>query len=416
MTRHTVLALVLAGGQGGRMETLTLKRAKPALPFAGVYRLIDFSLSNLRNSDIDDVWLIVQYETQSIIESVAGGRPWDLDRTRGGLRVVPPQQDANDDGAWHEGNADAIYQNRDLIRAADPDLLLVLSADHVYKLDYNDVIDRHLASGAEATLVTTEVPLEQASNHAVVEVDAEGTVTGFAYKPEHPKSRIVATEIFVYDTDVVIDTLEQLAAAKNDAEGSGLEDFGHELLPALVERGVVQDFRLPGYWKDVGRPETYFQAHMDLLRASDRRARQDLHLDDPDWPILTRDVQRMPAHIAGSARIDGSLIAPGSRVAGKVTRSVIGPGVVIEAEAHVRDSILLHDVVVKTGATVRYAIVDDGVTIGAGAKVGGTPKGDLPTTDELTLVGAGARIAKDAVVARGDRIGPGGRRSRKKAE
>jgi len=406
MARSKVLALVLAGGQGGRMEVLTRHRAKPALPYAGVYRLIDISLSNLRNSGISDVWLIVQYETQSIAEAVAGGRPWDLDRTHGGLRILPPQQEAgSDEGVWHEGNADAIYQNRDLIRGYAPDVLLVMSADHIYRLDFDDLIGQHVASGAGVTLVSTEVPLDQASNHGTVEVDAQGNVRHFEYKPERPRSTIVTTEVFAYDPALVIETLERLSRAKSpdSTKASGLEDFGHELLPRLVEEGHVHDFRLPGYWKDVGRPDSYFQSHMDLLAD---HPDLDLDLDDPAWPIFTRDHQRMPARFEESARIRHSLVSPGCQIAGKVQRSVLGPGVVVEAGATVRDAIVMQDTVVRAGAMVQFAIVDSGVTIGKEAKVGQKPKGEAPTTEELTLIGMGARIKRGEQVKRGERREP----------
>ncbi|MBA2247510.1 MAG: NTP transferase domain-containing protein [Chloroflexia bacterium] len=404
MTRPKVLALVLAGGAGGRMEVLTTARAKPALPYAGVYRLIDIALSNIRNSGIADAWIVVQYEAQSIISAVASGRPWDLDRTHGGLQIVPPRQEGIEaEGVWHEGNADAIYQNRELIRAFDPDVLLILSADHIYKLDYNDVIDQHLASGADATLVTTEVPIDQASNHGTVTVGKRGEVTGFAYKPKNPESNVVTTEIFVYTPDVVIETLEKLSSRNRteDASGSGLEDFGHDLLPELVRTGTVRDFRLPGYWKDVGRPETYFESHMQLLEDY-----PDLDLDDPAWPIFTLNPQRMPARIHGTARIDHSLVSPGCDIAGTVERSVLSPGVVVERGATVRDAIILQDVTVRTGATVQCAIVDGGAVIDERAEVGQKPEDALPTTEELVLIGGNAMIAKEATIKRGQRIEP----------
>jgi len=402
MARTKVLAMVLAGGQGGRMEVLTQKRAKPALPFAGVYRLIDMSLSNLRNSGISDVWVVVQYETQSINDTLANGRPWDLDRTHGGLRIIPPQQEADEEGGWHEGNADALYRNKDLIRAFDPDVLLVLSADHVYRLDYNDVIEQHLASDADVTIVTTKVPKDQASNHAVIEVDREGVVTGFAYKPDDPLSDIVATEVFAYTPDAVLKTLDQLVAEiDNDGEGTGLEDFGHHLLPALVETGKVRDFRLQSYWKDVGRPETYFEAHMDLLAEH-----PDLALDDPAWPIFTLDHQRLPARIHDGAIVRDVLISPGCQIHGTVERSVLAPGVTVEAGATISDAIVLQDTVVSAGATVRFAIVDREVTIGEWASVGEEPAGDLPTTGELVLIGQGAVIRSRSTLERGARVEP----------
>jgi len=393
------------------MEVLTLARAKPALPYAGVYRLIDISLSNIRNSGIADAWLVVQYETQSIVSAVANGRPWDLDRTHGGLQIVPPQQEGEDaEGVWHEGNADAIYQNREMIRAFDPDVLLVLSADHIYKLDYNDVIDQHVETGADATLVTTDVPIDQASNHGTVMVNKSGRVTGFDYKPEKPTSTIVTTEIFVYKPNVVIEALERLSARNSgkDEQRSGLEDFGHELLPELVRQGKVRDFRLPGYWKDVGRPETYFESHMQLLEDH-----PDLDLDDPKWPIFTLNPQRMPARIRGTARIDHSLVSPGCDIAGKVERSVLSPGVIVEEGATVRDAIILQDVTVRAGAMVQFAIVDQDTVIGKNARIGQKAKGSLPTTEELVLIGANARIKGGTTIKRGERIEPVARTGRK---
>ncbi len=403
MHRTRVLAMVLAGGQGSRMGVLTERRAKPALPFAGVYRLIDMSLSNLRNSDISDVWVVAQFETQTIIDALAHGRPWDMDRTHGGLRVITPQQENDDEGGWHEGNADAIYQMREMIREADPDVLLVLSADHVYRMDYRDVIDRHVERESEVTVVSTRVPKEQASNHAVLKIDGNDRITEFEYKPDDPSSDIVATEIFLYQPDVVLDTLEQLVAELGDGESSGLEDFGHHLLPALVERGRAHDFRLPGYWKDVGRPETYFEAHMDLLAEH-----PDLTLDDPHWPIFTLDPQRMPARIHASATISNALVSPGCDVRGAVERSVLAPGVVVEEGATVSDTIVLHDTVIRAGAHVQYSIVDRDVEIEADVRVGGAPEGSAPTTDELAMIGQGVSIGAGQTVARGESLGPEG--------
>lgn len=410
VARSKILALVLAGGQGGRMDVLTQERAKPALPLAGVYRLIDLSLSNLRNSGISDVWLVVQFETQSISEVVAGGRPWDLDRTHGGLRIIPPQQSGEDaEGEWHAGNADAIYQNRALIKAFAPDVLLVLSADHLYKLDFNDLIDAHLAGETGVTVVSTDVPIAQASNHGVVTVDRDGAISAFDYKPDDPPGNLVTTEIFAYDPGIVIETLERLAARKRreGASGSGLEDFGHDLLPDLVERGLARDYRLDGYWKDVGRPETYFAAHMDLIAA---RPGKDLDLDDPGWPIFTLNPQRAPARFAASSRVADSLISPGCEIAGRVERSVLGPGVVVDEGAIVRDAVVFHDTEIRTGARISFAILDEDVRIGRSARVGQKPSGASPTSEELVLIGRGARVSAEAIVKRGVRIPPRGRR------
>lgn len=398
MPRPNVLALVLAGGQGSRLAPLTDHRAKPAVPYAGVYRLIDMSLSNLRNSGISEVGVIVQYQTQSILAELANGRPWDLDRTTGGLRVIPPQQSRGDEGEGEvlaQGNADAIHENLHVIRAANPDVVLVLSSDHIYRLDYWLPIDEHLRNDADVTMVTTTVDLEDASNYGTCTVGAGGRVLEFAYKPEKPESDVATTEVFVYKPAMLIDTLERLAAESDD----GLEDFGHQLLPELVDTGRAFAWHLDGYWRDVGRPETYFASHMDLLAEH-----PELDLDDPDWPIFTLGHQRLPARVHAEARIDDSLISPGCDVRGTVERSVLGPGVVVEAGATVRDAIILEDTVVGTGATVQYAIVDRHVTIGRNAEVGEPFEGDAPGPDDLAMVGQRVAVHGNRKVTAGERV------------
>lgn len=380
------------------MDVLTRERAKPALPFAGVYQLVDFPLSNLAHSRIDEVWLSVQYLGSTLEQEVSNGRPWDLDRTRGGLRLLMPQEGSGstDEEGFARGNADELYRRRDQIRAAGPDVLLVMSADHVYAFDYRDAIATHLERGADCTVVVTEVPIEEAGDHAVVEVDPEGTVTGFAYKPDEPTCGRVATEIFVYSPAVLVDALEELhrALAADSPEGdSGLGDFGEHLLPHLVERGRVVAHALPGYWRDLGEPEKYAEAHRDLL------------LDDlgvlgrPEWPILTRQPQRVPARVLEGAEVVDSLVSPGCHVAGRVVRSVLGPGVAVEAGATVRDSVVFADTRVRAGAVVDTAVVDQECDVEADAVVGGP--------DELTLVGRGSRVGAGVVVAAGARLEPG---------
>jgi glucose-1-phosphate adenylyltransferase len=395
MPRKKVLALILAGGEGSRLEVLTARRAKPAMPFAGVYRLIDFALSNCMHSRIPDVWVIEQYELHSLNEHLANGRPWDLDRTYGGLQVLPPylRKIRKEEGGFARGNADAIYRHKGLIREFGAEVLLVLSADAVYKMDYRDAIDRHLEDGADVTMVTTRVPREEAGRFGVVEVAGDGKVTGFEYKPESPRSDLVTTEVFVYDARRLLEALDRLAEEGKDKEGDEppLEDFGHELIPSFVREGRALDFRFEGYWRDVGTIESYWQAHRDLLEPEPR-----LVLDDPGWPILTYGTQRLPARIEGSARIDDSLIAPGCRIAGRVERSVLAPGVVVEKGAEVRDSILLHGAVVGKGASVVRAILDAEVRVGEGARVGEAD-------------GALALAGQRAGIAAGDRVPAGGR-------
>ena len=342
-----MLGLVLAGGEGGRLSPLTDGRAKPALPFGGVYRLIDFPLSNCHHSRVSDVWVIQQYAAHTLSEHLANGRPWDLDRTWGGMRVVHPTT-GDEDGGFYKGNADAIQRNREAIESFEPELVLVLSADAVYRLDYQRVLDLHRERDAEATAVTTVKSAEEASRLGTVTVDDKGLVTGFEYKPEEPQSEIVTTEVFVYDAKVLLETLAELAD-----EGEELSDFGHALLPRLVERGAIFADDLDGYWRDVGTLGSYWQGHMDLLEAQ-----PELWLDDPEWPILTRANQLPPARIEASARIEGSLISPGCRIAGRVAGSVLGPGVNVDQGVEVIDSVVLGRS--RISADLRRAIVDEG--------------------------------------------------------
>ena len=386
-----ILAIVLAGGAGGRLELLTQERAKPAMPFAGVYRLIDFPLSNCLHSRISDVWVLQQYEPHELSRQLANGRPWDLDRTYGGFRVLHPYTGDSENG-WYEGNADALYKNAEVIANFDPDVLIVLSADHVYKLDYRDAVDTHLATGAAVTMVTAKVEREEAHRFGTVEA-ADGEVTAFAYKPDEPTTDVVTTEVFVYDARRLLLTLEELAdGAGGGAAESGLGDFGEQLLPRLVSEGVAREHRLEGYWRDVGTLDSYWRVHMELLGPE-----PPFVLDDESWPIRTAGSQRPPARVERSARVDASWVSPGAVIRGDVTRSVIGPGVVVEEGARVRDAIVFHDTTVARGASLERAIVDELVRVGADAAVG-------DAAGEITVVAAGARIEPGTAVAAGARV------------
>ena len=386
------------------MDVLTRERAKPTLPFAGVYQLVDFPLSSLAHSGISDVWLSVQYQGGSVEEPVANGRPWDLDRTRGGLRLLVPEQGggAGDDEGFATGNADELYRIRDQIRGADPELVVVLSADHVYRFDFNDALATHRAAGAECTVVTSEVALEEAGDHATVEVSDDGRVTGFAYKPDNPSTGTVATEIFVYDARVLVEVLEQLhreRAADSEEGDSGLGDFGESLVPRLVERGHAVAHALPGYWRDLGQPQLYLAAHQDVLLDD-----QGL-FDDPAWPILTRQPQRVPARVLDGGVVVDSLVSPGARVRGEVHRSVLGPGVVVEAGAVVRDSVVFADSVVEADARVDWAIVDEGCVVTRGSVVGHPDADATGDPDQVTIVGRDSRVSED--LGEGARLEPG---------
>ena len=405
MTRSHVLALVQAGGSGGRMDVLTRERAKPTLPFAGVFQLVDFPLSNLANSGITDVWLSVQFQGAGLGEEVANGRPWDLDRNRGGLRLLMPQQGTGgtDEEGFAKGNADELYRFRDQVVADGPELLVVMSADHLYRFDLTEALDTHRRTGAECTIVTTEVPVEEAGDHATVVADGEGRVTGFAYKPDEPATGTVATEIFVYDPAVLVEVLEELhreLGAEADEGDTGLGDYGEHLVPRLVDRGRTFAHAMPGYWKDLGQPHKYLAAHHDVLT-------DDLGvLGDLDWPILSHQQQRPAARVLEGGRISDSLVSPGSCVGGTVIRSVIGPGVVVEEGALVRDSVVFRDTRVGAGARLDWAIVDQDCVIGAGAEIG-SPDTDPGDPDAIVLIGRRSTVGASVTLEQGARLEPG---------
>lgn len=280
----------------------------------------------------------------------------------------------------------------------------MLSSDHVYRFDFNDAVATHREKRAECTIVTTEVSIAEASHHATVGANRQDRVTSFAYKPERPETGVVATEIFLYDTATLIDVLDELhreLSATTDSESNGLGDFGEHLIPRLVERGRVFAHRMPGYWRDLGRPETYFAAHQDLIRGE-----TDL-FDAAGWPIMARLPQRSPAFVGAGARVDDSLLSPGCRVLGTVRRSVLGPGVAVEKGATVTDSVVFADSTVRSGATVSWSIVDRGAVVEPGAKVGGRPRATPPSSEDLTLVGRDSTIGADVTIRRGARLEPG---------
>jgi len=382
MALPRVLVLVLAGGAGGRLELLTEQRAKPAVPFAGVYRLIDFPLSNCQHSQLPDVWVSVQHHPASLSRHLANGRPWDLDRTEGGLLVLPPYQ-GTDRGGWVSGTAHSLWRYSPLIRDFAADALVVLSADAVYKLDYREVADAHLESGAEVTMVTTEVAADDASRYGVVEVGEGDRITSYAYKPDEPASAQVSNEVFAFAPEATLDLLDELG---QDAGDEGLQDFGSALLPRLVEAGRARALPFDGYWRDVGTLPAYWSSHQDLLGAQPA-----FDLEDRSWSVRTREAERPPARVLAGASVADSLLSGGAVVAGTVERSVLSPGAVVEPGAVVRDAVVLHGAVVRAGAVVQRAIVDEEAGIGEGARVGGTA-GDLALVGRRAVVPPGAEV------------------------
>ncbi|UFN45641.1 glucose-1-phosphate adenylyltransferase family protein [Nocardioides okcheonensis] len=406
MRRGDVLALVQAGGQGSRMDVLTRERAKPALPYGGVHRLIDFALSGLLHADLADVWVSLEYQVTSIDEYLAGGRPWSLDRNRGGFRRMVPQTGtgpATESGFAH-GNGDLLLRMSADIDTFGARTLVVCSADHVFNADLAPVVEEHVAAGRTATVLTSEVTKSDASDNVVVLARRDGTVTGVEHKPSRASSGTVATEIFVYDTEALLAALHELRAELSGdpdlAEGdSGIGDFGERLLPRLVEGGGVVAVPLEGYWRDVGQPGLYLQSHRDLLAG-----RVDV-FDHPSRPVVSHWPDRPAARVRGTGSCHDSLLSPGADVSGLVVGSVLGPGVVVEKGAEVHDSVLMEDCVVRAGSVVRTAVLDERCEVGPRVRVGAEPTARLARDEDLVLAGRDCRIGGD--VAGGARLEPG---------
>lgn len=386
MNRVRALCVVLAGGRGSRLDPLTAGRAKPSLPVGGNYRLIDIALSNATHSELADVWVLQQYEPHLLGEHLAGGRPWDLDRTRGGFRILAPFQGPAHDG-FASGNADALIRNWPVIDAFAPDVLLVCSADHLLTVDFRDVIAAHLDAAADATLVSTMMPAGADVSRYLVVQAAGGRVRSVDYKPESPSGRCVGTEVFAYRPDVLAEQLRDLHRTGE------LGDYGERLLPRLVAEGVVADFRHDGHWRDLGTPSAYLDGQLELLRD-----RPPFRLDDPDWPILTSMPVRGPAQVRRTASLDRAWLAPAAEVAGEVVDSIIGPGARVERGASVRHSVLMDDVVVRSGATVARSVIAEGSVIGRRAVLG------APNARRPVLVGSHRRITADSVLAAGTEV------------
>lgn len=389
MSAPRVLCIVLAGGRGSRLGPLTTGRAKPSLPIGGNYRLIDISLSNAAHSALTEVWVLQQYEPHLLNEHLAGGRPWDLDRTRGGFRTLPPFQGHDRDG-FASGNADALAKNWPLVAAFDPDVLLVCSADHLFQLDYREVVAAHLDADADATVVTTTMPAGSDVSRYLVVQSADDRVQSVDYKPAEPVGRSVGTEVFCYRPATLLEHLRDLERA-----GGDLGDYGERLLPSLVSSATVAAFDHRGHWRDLGTPEAYLDGQLELLKD-----RPPMRLDDPEWPILTSMPIRTPASVHRPAHLDRAWLCPGADVAGTVVDSIIGPGVRIEHGAQVRHSVLMGDVIVRAGAQVSRAVVSEGAVIGASATVGSA------NAVHPVLIGVRRRVKSGAVLAPGTEVEP----------
>jgi glucose-1-phosphate adenylyltransferase len=384
------MAVILAGGEGERLSILSSVRAKPAVPFGGKYRIIDFSLSNCVNSNIDDVLVLTQYAPRSLQDHIGLGRPWDLDRSQGGVKLLQPYISRGRVAEWYRGTADAVLQNLNIIEHDAGDTVLILAGDHIYKMDYAPFVAFHRRRRADVTIAVRRVPLAEASRMGILALDDNERVAEWQEKPKVPKSDLASMGVYVFTKRALRRWLSE-----------DLHDFGANVIPAMLDGGArVYGYRHSGYWQDVGTIQSYWEANLALLADH-----PELDLYDKEWLIHTRSEERAPAKIGPTAQVHRSLISHGCVIDGTVVNSVLSPGVRVDVGAVVRDSIVMFDTVIRTGAVIDRAILDKEVVVGQGSIVGDGDD-DRPNRQEPNRLNSGITVVgKQAVIPRGTRIG-----------
>ena len=387
LKKKECVAMLLAGGQGSRLYALTTKTAKPAVSFGGKYKIIDFPLSNCVNSGLDTVGVLTQYQPLVLNEYIGNGLPWDLDRTFGGVKILPPYQGKT--GAdWYRGTANAIYQNIEFIDRYDPDYVIILSGDHIYKMDYAAMLDYHKEQNADCTIAVIEVPMEEASRFGILTTDRDNKIEKFTEKPKEPDSNKASMGIYIFNKDKLFSYLRA-----DEADESSSNDFGKNIIPAMLAAGErMYAYSFKGYWKDVGTIQSLWEANMDLLGR-----RPALTLNDESWRIFARHNAVSPQYVGSSAKIENSVITEGCEILGTVKNSVLGAGVKVEHGAVVKDSVIMDGTVVREGASVKYSIIDSDCDIGEGAHVGAEKK----KASGIAVIGRGYRVDPGAVVEPG---------------
>jgi glucose-1-phosphate adenylyltransferase len=385
------MAVILAGGEGERLSILSSVRAKPAVPFGGKYRIIDFTLSNCVNSDITNVVVLTQYNPRSLNDHIGLGRPWDLDRNTGGVKLLQPYLARGRVAEWYRGTADAVLQNFNVIEHDAGDIILILAGDHIYKMDYQPFIAAHRRKRADVTIAVRRVPLAEASRMGILALDDTDRVVEWQEKPKHPRSDLASMGVYVFSKRAL---RKWLTEDRND--------FGRDVIPAMLDGGArVFGYHFEGYWQDVGTIQSYWEANLALLED-----RPELDLYDRDWLIHTRSEERAPAQVGPTAQVHRSLISHGCVINGTVVNSVLSPGVRVDVGAVVRDSIVMFDSVIRSGAVVDRAILDKEVVVGPGAIVGDGPDLDTPNKQEPGRLNTGITVVgKRSIIPRGVRIG-----------
>ncbi|MBQ8371926.1 MAG: glucose-1-phosphate adenylyltransferase [Clostridia bacterium] len=375
------IAMLLAGGQGSRLYDLTKHTAKPAVTFGGKYKIIDFPLSNCINSGIDTVGVLTQYQPLALNEYIGNGAAWDLDRTRGGLSVLPPYQ-GQKRSDWYKGTANAIYQNIDFIKQYNPDYVLILSGDHIYRMDYNKMLEQHKATGAACTVATITVPMEEASRFGICNTNPDGSIYEFEEKPKQPKNNQASMGIYIFTTKILIEYLEN-----DEADENSSNDFGKNIIPNLLNNGEkLFSYKFDGYWKDVGTIASLWEANMDLIGDDPI-----LNMSDRDFRIFSKNNARPPQFIGANASIKSSLVSEGCKICGTVENSILSGGVIIEEGAVVKDSVIMEDVVVSKNAKIFTSIVDSGVTVNPGVTIGK----ENGTKEDIVVIAKNITVSAD---------------------
>lgn len=390
INKKECVAMLLAGGQGSRLYALTNRIAKPAVTYGGKYRIIDFPLSNCVNSGIDTVGVLTQYQPLVLNDYIGNGEPWDLDRSYGGVHILSPYQ-AKHGSEWFKGTANAIYQNISFIKRYNPEYVLILSGDHIYKMNYGKMLERHKKSGADCTIAAIRVPIEEASRFGILNVDDDGVIYQFEEKPAKPKSDLASMGIYIFSAEKLYKYLEA-----DEADPNSSKDFGKNVLPTMLEAGEkMVSYTFDGYWKDVGTINSLFESNMDLLGNT-----PEFDIADPSWRIRSRNPIAPPHYVGENGKVTNSIVASGCEIEGVVENSILSHDVIVKKGAVVKNAVIYGETVIGEDAQVNYAIIDENVVIGKGARIGEDKTGEL----KISVLGRDISVADGKVVSAGEII------------